>query len=398
MTHAVPSSIDAAQSWVQERIRTQEPFVIRGNRTRFHPTGAKSPETELHLSALTATNFFDPDDMVVGVEAGVSIQALQEQVGERNMVLPINPWFPDSSIGGLLASNDVGPNRMNMGGLRDCIIGLEYLNGEGDRVHAGGTVVKNVTGYDLNRMMLGSLGGLGVITAANFKVMPRPVAPHGLYARCPDTKWLHRVADLHRARLPLDWIQALSPLETGQADWVVGIGISGNTDRRQRLQQEIQSHFPQPLQVLAEGEASSELPYLPGTDRHTGWVASLRRQWALPEGHLHVMLLLPTSEGLNPMHLESLQQDGLHLAVHPIGADLHVFLKDPDRTAQQKLLTSLKAVGRRVQGRLVWGSAHPDLGYADLEELAQAPGYSLAQRLKQHLDPAGIFHAPFYQQ
>ena len=58
-----------------------------------------------------------------------------------------------------------------MGGLRDCI-GIEYLNGRAERVYAGGKVVKNVTGYDLCRMMLGSLGGLGIITAANFKVIP----------------------------------------------------------------------------------------------------------------------------------------------------------------------------------------------------------------------------------
>ncbi len=397
MTRVTPSSIDEAQAWVRARLTAQQPFAIRGHHRRFHPQGATPPEAELSLSALTATNFFDPDDMVVGVEAGMTVQALQTLLGERNMLLPVNPWFPDSSIGGLLASNDIGPNRMNMGGLRDCIIGIEYLNGEGERVHAGGTVVKNVTGYDLNRMMIGSLGGLGVITSANFKVMPRPVAPHALYGRFSDSSWLHHVGDLHRARLPLDWVQALSPATSGSSEWGLGIGFSGNADRRQRLQQEIQSRFPAPLQLLADGETDPDFPVLPGTDRHTGWVASLRKHWALPDGHLHVMLLLPTAEALNPMHLTSLPQEGLHVVAHPIGADLHFFLKASEPGAQRQLLAALKSVARRVQGQLVWGSAHPDLTYTDLEERAQAPGYSLAKRLKQHLDPSGVFHAPFYE-
>ena len=83
----------------------------------------------LSLSKLTATNFFDPNDMVVGVEAGVSISELQEILAEKKMVLPVNPWFGKSTLGGLLACNDIGPNRLMMGGLRDCIIGIEYLNG-----------------------------------------------------------------------------------------------------------------------------------------------------------------------------------------------------------------------------------------------------------------------------
>ena len=115
--------------------------------------------------------------MVVGVEAGMSIRTLQKMLGERNMLLPVNPWYSDSCVGSVAACNDFGPNRLFMGGLRDYIIGIEYINGKGEIVTAGGKVVKNVSGYDLTRMMLGSQGGLGVITALNFKVLPHPVDP-----------------------------------------------------------------------------------------------------------------------------------------------------------------------------------------------------------------------------
>ena len=117
-----------------------------------------------------------------------------------------------------------------MGGLRDCIIGIEYLNGRAERVHAGGKVVKNVTGYDLCRMMLGSLGGLGVITAANFKVIPdllnhmAYVVAFGILPGCwelpPCRKHGCRLTGFRRSHQP--------PPES--QDWILGIGISGNPE------------------------------------------------------------------------------------------------------------------------------------------------------------------------
>ena len=179
MSKIEPCSLEELQNWINSRIETQVPFRICGNGSRFVSTISGNqkdiPGDILSLKKLNGTRFFDPDDMVVGVEAGMSIRTLQGMLAEKNMVLPVNPWFPDSCVGSVVACNDYGPNRMDMGGLRDCIIGIEYINGKGELVQAGGKVVKNVSGYDLTRMMLGSQGGLGVITAVNFKVSPRPV-------------------------------------------------------------------------------------------------------------------------------------------------------------------------------------------------------------------------------
>ena len=173
-----PGTLKEIQSWVSSRIESQDLFRICGNCSRnLTPVSGNSdtiPSDILSLKNLNKTRFFDPDDMVVGVEAGMSIRTLQKMLGERNMLLPVNPWYSDSCVGSVAACNDFGPNRMFMGGLRDYIIGIEYINGKGEIVTAGGKVVKNVSGYDLTRMMLGSQGGLGVITALNFKVLPHP--------------------------------------------------------------------------------------------------------------------------------------------------------------------------------------------------------------------------------
>jgi FAD/FMN-containing dehydrogenase len=393
MTVFAPETIEQAQEWVQARISAQEPFCVRGVGRHF---SSQEPTTSLESTRLTRTNFFDPDDMVVGVESGMRVNALQGLLSEKDMVLPVNPWFEDSTVGGLLAANDIGPNRLNMGGLRDCIIGIEYLNGQGERVHAGGKVVKNVTGYDLCRMMLGSLGGLGVITSANFKMMPQPVAPHGLYGRFSDSTWLQNVAALHTGRLPIDWLQALSPAESGTSDWLLGIGFSGNKERRSRLEREIRALFEVPLHLLADGESHPDLPYLPGSARFTGWVSGLRRFWKLPPAHLHLMALMPTSEALNPMRFETLRTDSLRMAIHPIGGDLHFFLDSEEADSQKALINALQPILRRVQGKLVLGNAVPGIGYETLGDFAKPPGYSVAKRLKQHLDPAGVFHSAFY--
>ena len=152
-------SLEEIQSWVSSRIETKQAFRICGKGSRFvsvnYRKSADNSNVFLSLKKLNATRFFDPEDMVVGVEAGMGITLLQEMLEKSNMLLPVNPWFPDSSVGSIVACNDFGPNRMNMGGLRDCIIGIEYINGKGEIVQAGGKVVKNVSGYDLTRMMLG---------------------------------------------------------------------------------------------------------------------------------------------------------------------------------------------------------------------------------------------------
>ena len=81
-------------------------------------------------------------------------------------------------------------------------------------------------------MMLGSQGGLGVITAINFKVMPLPVEPHGMHGIFKDEAWLPQVGEIHKRRIPLDWIQALL---TPDLSWILGLGYSGNALNRNRI-------------------------------------------------------------------------------------------------------------------------------------------------------------------
>ena len=185
---------------------------------------------------------------------------------------------------------------MFMGGLRDYIIGIEYINGEGKIVSAGGKVVKNVSGYDLTRMMLGSQGGLGVITALNFKVLPNPIDPHGMFAIFKNEEWLVQVKELLKRLLPLDWIQAAS---TNDSIWSLGLGYSGNLSKRNRIESEIIDVFGKYMKIIPDGKSFSKNDLTPGDQKFRGFLKEARVAAGLNENCFHVFATLPTEEIMN---------------------------------------------------------------------------------------------------
>ena len=116
-------------------------------------------------------------DMTVIVEAGCTIENVQRAVGEHGQRLAADPLWPDKcTVGGLLATAESGTLRIRYGAMRDLVLGVEVALPDGSLIKAGGKVVKNVAGYDLTKLMIGSLGTLGVITRAVFRLHPLPVA------------------------------------------------------------------------------------------------------------------------------------------------------------------------------------------------------------------------------
>ena len=115
-------------------------------------------------------------DMVVSVEAGITVEALQAHLGRSGQFLPLDPFnSPGHTVGGLLASGWTGPLRFRYGSPRDFLIGIRVALPDGKLAAGGGRVVKNVSGYDMMKLHYGALGSLGVIVAASFKVFPKPL-------------------------------------------------------------------------------------------------------------------------------------------------------------------------------------------------------------------------------
>ncbi|MBZ5605425.1 MAG: FAD-binding protein [Acidobacteriia bacterium] len=118
---------------------------------------------------------YDPRDLTVSVEAGMPWSELESILSGHRQMLPLDPGWPASTVGGVVAANLSGPRRRLYGTARDMIIGMTFATLEGKLVQSGGMVVKNVAGLDMAKLMIGSFGTLAAICVVNFKVFPMPV-------------------------------------------------------------------------------------------------------------------------------------------------------------------------------------------------------------------------------
>ncbi|HXE89380.1 MAG TPA: FAD-binding oxidoreductase [Terriglobales bacterium] len=134
-------------------------------------------EVVVRTDRLRAVHHYDPGDLTLGVDAGLTLAAVDRMLAGHGQILPLDVARPEAAtIGGVLATAAHGPMRHAYGGVRDFCIGITFVTGDGAIAHGGGRVVKNVAGYDLMKLLIGSHGSLGVITGANFRVFTRPAA------------------------------------------------------------------------------------------------------------------------------------------------------------------------------------------------------------------------------
>ena len=143
-------------------------------------------------------------DMTVTAQAGMPLATLNRRLAEHRQYLPIDSAFDEATVGGIVATNDAGPMRHRFGTPRDLLIGVTLAMTDGRLVKAGGTVVKNVAGYDLGKLVSGSHGTLAAIVDATFKLLPLPLASVSLLGTYPDGSALVRdVGVLHGSQVEL---------------------------------------------------------------------------------------------------------------------------------------------------------------------------------------------------
>ena len=171
---ATPEAMAACLAWASLH---GQPTVIRGGGTHLD-WGRRPVDVGLVIStqALNRIIRYEPGDLTVSVEAGMSVAALNEVLARHGQWLPVDAAAEATTIGGVVATNDSGPFRHRYGTPRDQIIGVKLATADGRLASAGGQVVKNVAGYDLSKLVAGSFGTLAGIVSATFKLAPIPAA------------------------------------------------------------------------------------------------------------------------------------------------------------------------------------------------------------------------------
>ncbi len=153
----------------------------------------------------------DDANLTATVQAGVKVAALQDVLRRQNQFLAIDPPHPArATLGGVVAANTNGPRRMLYGGVRDLVLGMQMVLATGERIKAGGKVVKNVAGYDMCKLFVGSLGTLGIITEVTVKMAPIPETSATIVALGPLPHGLRLVDELFQSTLLPAGIAVLS--------------------------------------------------------------------------------------------------------------------------------------------------------------------------------------------
>ncbi len=196
--------------------------IPRGSGTSMHEgLPIARGELAMVISGMDRVLEWDVDNLVVSVEAGMPLAKLQKKLAGtgKGYFLPLDPpGNGNATIGGIYATNNYGPWRLGYGTIRDIVLGVEVVLPGGDRLRLGGRTVKNVSGYDLTRLMVGALGTLGVVTALTLKVFPFPEASSVVLALFDEeTKGSYRaVAEIMSSRVTpilLEWMDSRSARE-----------------------------------------------------------------------------------------------------------------------------------------------------------------------------------------
>src|SRR5579871_1094189 len=173
---AKPASAAQAAEIIRFAAKENLSIVPVGARTKLFcaPTPARY-DVALDLTALDDVAPYDPADLTVSIGAGMPLTKLNAMLRDQGQFLPLLvPCYSQATIGGAIAAGLDSPLRNAYGTPRDFLLGAEFIDGNGAQIKAGGRVVKNVSGYDLHKLLIGSLGTLAVITRANFKTFPTP--------------------------------------------------------------------------------------------------------------------------------------------------------------------------------------------------------------------------------
>lgn len=375
---ALPGSPEALAQILEQAARDRQLTVLRGGGSKLE-WGRVADRIDLvigteKLDRLLAHRY---GDMTVTVQAGMPLASLNRRLAEHRQCLPIESAFDHATVGGIIATNDVGPMRHRFGTPRDLLIGVTLAMTDGRLVKAGGSVVKNVAGYDLGKLVSGSHGTLAAIVDATFKLLPMPLASTTLVATYADGNPLaHDVAVLHASQVELT---SFDVCVSDEGRWILLMRMASSpaaTDAQAAAARRLISSAP----VAVNGEEEQAL-----------WAEQIRTPWSEGGTILRFSWQLSSLPAVVEL-IGRLRGHGCRVAMfagRTIGAGLlrlegeeaavAAALGDLRGSAEVGHVVILRATRRLKEQVDVWG---PSSGANDV-----------ARVLKRKFDPAGILNA-----
>jgi len=204
MTRALEPALQTLIDQIQAARAAKTALDIRGGYTKawYGETPVGAP---LEMAPLAGISSYEPTELVVTVRAGTTLAELEATLAAQGQCLPFEPprFGATSTVGGMVAAGLAGPGRAAVGGVRDYVLGATLLNGRAEVLSFGGQVMKNVAGYDVSRLLAGSLGVLGVICEVSLKVLPLPPATTTLRFEMEEAAALKRLNEWGGLPLPI---------------------------------------------------------------------------------------------------------------------------------------------------------------------------------------------------
>ncbi len=237
-----PQELADALAAAATRNRT---IALAGASSKHLMAGPVEPaDVSLSTAAMTRVLQYEPRDLTISVEAGMRYADLDRLVAQNRQMIPLDPPFSETAtVGGILASNTSGPRRRLYGTARDLVIGMKFATLEGKLVQSGGTVVKNVAGLDMGKIMIGSFGTLAAIAVVNFKLIPRPAAEASFLLPFDGLDQAiaarNRILKGQTPPIAIDLLNPLSSAQLGYKGHLLALRLAGNTVAIERCRREL---------------------------------------------------------------------------------------------------------------------------------------------------------------
>ncbi|HUE42700.1 MAG TPA: FAD-binding oxidoreductase [Candidatus Sulfotelmatobacter sp.] len=417
---AKPASAAQAAEIVRFAAKENLSVIPVGARTKLFcaPTPARY-DVALDLTALDEVAHYDPADLTVSVGAGMGLAKLNAMLREQNQFLPLLvPYYTHATIGGAIAAGLDSPLRNAYGTARDFLLGAEFIDGTGNQIKSGGRVVKNVTGYDLHKLLVGSCGTLAVITRLNFRTFPIPETTQGFLAAFPTHETAlaarHKIIHSPLTPLTLDVLNAQAArLFDGPSNgapvpqidgshWYLFAEFSGNSDLLARYKRE--------LAEIAEQSQAGDMHILEDPTAVAALAARLRESIAHvredlaapvvvklampPAHHVHAATVLQSVAGAANLPLAIIARASgpilIATSLQPQNSPTELAGDAPSASLfAREILTLARSFGGRAQ--LVSAPLQFKASYRAILSESLASERTLAKRIKSAFDPNRLF-------